>query len=156
MSDNKPRAFSKKYGTRKEVFDGVACMTRGGLTLEELFVDGDGVIRSIKQCESLKKSQDNLVKKEKKVKVQVPDLGKAHQSDDDSELSNHSDAGEDTTKKNSKSRTKAVPTKALNICDIKEAITETLTKNNSKLPKGHSKWKKEQWLSLAKELELVA
>jgi hypothetical protein len=148
MSDTKPRAFTKKYGSRKEVFDGVACMTRGGLSIEDLFVDGDGVIRSLKQQESLKKSQDNLVRKEKKVKV--PDLGKAVQSDDDSEISNHSDGGADVTK-----RTKAVPTKALNICDIKDAVAETLSENNDKLPRGHSKWKKEQWLEKARQLQLV-
>ena len=28
-------------------------------------------------------------------------------------------------------------------------------KNNEKLPKGHSKWKKNDWLNKAKELELV-
>ena len=65
----KPRAFSKKYGSRKDVIDGLAAMTRGNLTASDLFVDDDGVIRSVKQQESLKKSVDNLVKKGKKDKV---------------------------------------------------------------------------------------
>ncbi len=151
MSDNKPRCFTKKFGTRKEVFDEIACMTRGGLTLEDLFLDDNGVIRSVKQQESLKKSQDNLVKKEKKVKCKV------EEESDDSEVNNNSDAGEDVSNppNPSKARTKAVPTKALNICDIKEAVSEALQKNNDKLPKGHSKFKKQDWLNLAKELQLV-
>ena len=142
MADNKPRAFSKKYGTRKEVFDGVAVMTRGGLTLEELFVDEDGVIRSLKQAESLKKSQNNLVKKEKKDKVvkldEVP-----HDSDDSEDgdlVVNNSEVEEESQARSR--RTKAVPTKALNISDIKEAVQVAMQKNNDKLPKGHSKWKK--------------
>ena len=148
MSDNKPRCFTKKFGTRKEVFDEIACMTRGGLTLEDLFLDDNGVIRSVKQQESLKKSQDNLVKKEKKVKCKV------EEESDDSEVNNNSDAGEDVSNPPNP-RTKAVPTKALNICDIKEAVSEALQKNNDKLPKGHSKFKKQDWLNLAKELQLV-
>lgn len=151
MSDNKPRCFTKKFGTRKEVFDEIACMTRGGLTLEDLFLDDNGVIRSVKQQESLKKSQDNLVKKEKKVKCKV------EEESDDSEVNNNSDAGEDVSNPSNLSnpRTKVVPTKALNICDIKEAVSEALQKNNDKLPKGHSKFKKQDWLNLAKELQLV-
>ena len=151
MSDNKPRCFTKKFGTRKEVFDEIACMTRGGLTLEDLFLDDNGVIRSVKQQESLKKSQDNLVKKEKKVKCKV------EEESDDSEVNNNSDAGEDVSNLPNppNPRTKAVPTKALNICDIKEAVSEALQKNNDKLPKGHSKFKKQDWLNLAKELQLV-
>jgi hypothetical protein len=156
MSDNKPRAFTKKYGTRKEVFDGVACMTRGSLSIEDLFLDNDGVIRSLRQQESLKKSQDNLVRKEKKVNPdnnnnsRVVGKGKVVPSDDDdSEVENNSDPGPDVT------RTKAVPTKALNISDIKEVVTAALQKNNSKLPKGHSKWKKQQWVEKARELQLV-
>ena len=151
MSDNKPRCFTKKFGTRKEVFDEIACMTRGGLTLEDLFLDDNGVIRSVKQQESLKKSQDNLVKKEKKVKCKV------EEESDDSEVNNNSDAGEDVSNPPNppNPRTKAVPTKALNICDIKEAVSEALQKNNDKLPKGHSKFKKQDWLNLAKELQLV-
>ena len=148
MSDNKPRCFTKKFGTRKEVFDEIACMTRGGLTLEDLFLDDNGVIRSVKQQESLKKSQDNLVKKEKKVKCKV------EEESDDSEVNNNSDAGEDVSNLPNP-RTKAVPTKTLNICDIKEAVSEALQKNNDKLPKGHSKFKKQDWLNLAKELQLV-
>jgi hypothetical protein len=154
MSDNKPRCFSKKYGSRKEVFDGVACMTRGGLVVDDLFLDNDGVIRSVKQCESLKKSEANLVKKEKK---QNKEVVSKPVDEDDSEGSepvvNNSDVEEESASR--RRRTKAVPTKALNICDIKEAVTKTLEKNNDKLPKGHSKWKKNDWLNKARELELV-
>jgi hypothetical protein len=153
MSDKKPVCFTKKFGTRKEVFDEIACMTRGGLTLEDLFLDDNGVIRSVKQCESLKKNQNNLVKKDKKVSKVVVE------ESDDSEVNDNSDPGEDVSANASKSRTprtKAVPTKALNISDIKEAVSATLQKNNEKLPKGYSKWKKEQWLDKARELELVA
>ncbi len=153
MTDKKPVCFTKKFGTRKEVFDEIACMTRGGLTLEDLFLDDNGVIRSVKQCESLKKNQNNLVKKDKKVSKVVVE------ESDDSEVNDNSDPGEDVSANTSKSRTprtKAVPTKALNISDIKEAVSATLQKNNEKLPKGYSKWKKEQWLDKARELELVA
>ena len=111
MADNKPRCFTKKFGTRKEVFDEIACMTRGGLTLENLFLDDDGVIRSVKQAESLKKSQNNLVKKEKKVKVVKSD--KVNDNDDDSEDSeaivNNSEVEEESHAR--PKRTKAVPTK---------------------------------------------
>ena len=153
MTDKKPVCFTKKFGTRKEVFDEIACMTRGGLTLEDLFLDDNGVIRSVKQCESLKKNQSNLVKKDKKVSKVVVE------ESDDSEVNDNSDPGEDVSANVTKSRTprtKAVPTKALNISDIKEAVSATLQKNNEKLPKGYSKWKKEQWLDKARELELVA
>ena len=151
MSENKPRVFTKKYGTRKEVFDGVACMTRGSLTVEDLFLDNDGVIRSLCQQESLKKSQDNLVRKEKKVNPVKNNKNNntrvlPNGDDDDSEVDN-SDPGEDVTK--------AVPTKALNISDIKGLVISFLQKNNSNLPKGHSKWKKQQWVDKARELKLV-
>jgi len=154
MSDNKLRAFTKKYGSRKEVFDGVACMTRGGLTLDDLFLDDNGVIRSVKQQESLKKSQDNLVKKEKK---QNKEVSVKQINDDDSEDSepivNNSDVEEESAAR--PRRTKAVPTKALNICDIKEAVAAALQKNNDNLPRGHSKWKKQQWIDKARELNVV-
>jgi len=155
---NKPRAFTKKYGSRKEVFDGVASMTRGGLSLDNLFLDDDGVIRSVKQQESLKKTKDNLVRKERKAPV------KNEPSDSDNSEADHSEVGEDVTAdentkkvnlEQNRPKTKAVPTKALNISDIKEAVSAALQKNNSKLPKGHSTFKKQQWIDLARELNVV-
>jgi len=133
MSENKPRAFIKKYGSRKEVFDGVAKMTRGGLESEDLFLDDQGVIRSVKQQESLKKSGENLVRKEKRVVPQV-------EPSSDSEYEDGGDA-------------KAVPLKAMNINDLKDAVKNLL--GTDKLPKGHSKWKKQQWIEKARELDLV-
>ncbi len=73
------------------MFDEIACMTRGGLTLEDLFLDDNGVIRSVKQCESLKKNQNNLVKKDKKVSKVVVE------ESDDSEVNDNSDPGEDVS-----------------------------------------------------------
>ena len=137
MSDSKPRAFSKKYGTRKEVFDQVASMTRGGLRVEDLFIDDDGVIRSVKQQESLKKSEANLVKKEKKVaKKEEP---KTESSDDS--------GGEGLALETS--------LKDFNICDIKDAVKKALENVNEKLPRGYSKWKKQQWIDEARRLEIV-
>ena len=135
MSEAKTRAFSKKYGTRKEVFDGVACMTRGGLGLDDLFLDDDGVIRSVKQQESLKKSQVNLVKKEKKVIVEEED-NDTDDSVEDAKLSVPAFTG--MTRE-----------------QLKEAIKKALDQTDEKLPKGHSKWTKEQWLVKAREMNLV-
>ena len=53
-SQDKPKLFVKNVGSRKEVIEGVACRTAGGLTVDDLFVDQNGVIKSKKQAESLK------------------------------------------------------------------------------------------------------
>lgn len=130
----KVRAFSKKYGTRKEVVSEIAAKTRGGLTADDLFIDNEGVIRSVKQQESLKKSSNNLIKKEKKVVEEV-----------------HTDASDSDTPNG----TPAVPAKAMNINDLKEAVRNHFDNNNQSMPKGYSKWKKQQWIEQAKELQIV-
>ena len=135
MSEAKTRAFSKKYGTRKEVFDGVACMTRGGLGLEDLFLDDNGVIRSLKQVESLKKSEGNLVRKSKK--------------EEHKEVSTDDDSVEDAKL--------SVPSfDGMTREQLKEAIKKALENTEEKLPKGHSKWTKQQWIEEARRLNLVA
>ncbi len=67
----------------KEVFDGVASMTRGGLSLDNLFLDDDRVIRS--------ETKDNLVRKERKAPV------KNEPSDSDNSEADHSEVGQDVT-----------------------------------------------------------
>ena len=139
MSEAKTRAFTKKYGSRKEVFDGVACMTRGGLGLEDLFLDDDGVIRSVRQQESLKKSQDNLVRKPKK--EDHKEEAKEASTDDDSV------EGDKLSMPSFEGMTRE---------QLKEAIKKALENTEEKLPKGHSKWNKQQWIDEARRLNLVA
>ena len=123
MSEAKSRAFSKKYGTRKEVFDGVACMTRGGLGLEDLFLDDNGVIRSLKQVESLKKSEGNLVRKSKK--------------EEHKEVSTDDDSVEDAKL--------SVPSfDGMTREQLKEAIKKALENTEEKLPNGLSNGLKKQ------------
>lgn len=48
--------MGKKYGTRKEVFDGLSEMTRGGLSKDDLVEGKNGKILSKKKSEMAKQS----------------------------------------------------------------------------------------------------
>lgn len=48
--------MGKKYGTRKEVFDGLSEMTRGGLSKDDLMEGKNGKILSKKKSEMAKQS----------------------------------------------------------------------------------------------------
>ena len=48
------KIYSKNFGTRAEVYADKAYQTRGGLTKDCLFLDGNGVLQSRRQVESLK------------------------------------------------------------------------------------------------------
>jgi hypothetical protein len=128
MSENVNQIYQKKYGSRAEVYNGVAFSTRGHLKREDLFVDENGVLQSKKQVDSLKaKTVSSSLKN-------VPEV----------------EEDEDITG-DEKDLTKAIDCSTYTVSDLKNLITQMYTRNNLELPK-MTKMKKSELVMLAKSI----
>ena len=134
-SQDKPKLFVKTIGSRKEVFEGIACKTAGGLTADDLFVDQNGVIKSKKQAESLKARKGLEHHEQQGGSVSVAPVA---------EESDHEEVS-----------VKAIPKVVYKLNDLKFAVTQALAKNNMELPKNYSKWRKHEWLEFAESINAV-
>jgi hypothetical protein len=134
-SQDKPKLFVKTVGSRKDVIEGIACKTAGGLTVDDLFVDQNGVIKSKKQAESLKAR--------KGLEHHEPQGGSSNVAPVVEE-SDHEEVS-----------VKAIPKAVYKLDDIKFAVTQALAKNNMDMPKNYSKWRKQEWLEFAESINAV-
>ena len=64
--------MGKKYGTRKEVFDGLSQMTRGGLSKDDLIEGKNGKILSKKKSAMAKESYAKFGFKKREVAEEAP------------------------------------------------------------------------------------
>ena len=121
------KIYTKNFGTKREVYDGIAFQTRGGLTKESLFVDENSVLKSRKQVDSLK-----VNKKIKETTNAVPEVDDDNSGDDDN-------------------KTKAIDISKYNIAELKALISQMSLKMNEPTPK-MSKLKKNELIDIAVSL----
>ena len=128
MSENVNQIFQKKYGSRAEVYNGIALSTRGQLKKENLFVDENGVLQSKKQVDSLKAKtvNSNLTKTSVEVREEDDNTG------DEKDL------------------TKAVDLNSYNCKELKDLITQMCLANGREPPK-MLKLKKCELIKLAQQ-----
>ena len=126
------KIYSKNFGNKREVYDGLAFQTRGGLTKDSLFLDENSVLRSRKQVDSMKA---NKKIKDYPVAVAVAQQKEVPETDND-------DSGDDYVK------TKAIDINKFCVSDLKSIITQMSLKMNQPAPK-MSKLKKAELIDIA-------
>jgi hypothetical protein len=120
----------KKYGTREQVLNGEAEMTKSKITKDQMQVV-DGKIKTLKEIEQQEIRKQKLQAKKEEAPPSPVD------------------------EESSQEGVKAVPRDAYNLADLKELVNTYIKDNDRTLPRGTSKWKKADWKQCAVELNLI-